>query len=236
LSSGSRTTERGGRGFLRDNSLSIFFATLLLLTLVGQAITGWKAFNEEQLAHDESTVSLGRFLTSSSFGEAVMENWESEFLQFALFIVAGIFFVQRGSTESKQPEDAGRMSDESQMIGPHARRNSPLWAKVGGLRTKLYSYSLLIVMGAIFVGAWFAHSVTGWSQYSADQIAHGEGRVSWLEFLGTPDFWEQSFQNWQSEFLAVGAMAIFSVYLRTRGTTQSKPVGAPHGQTGSESE
>jgi hypothetical protein len=95
----------------------------------------------------------------------------------------------------------------------------------------VFSNSLLLVMGAIFVGSWFAQSVTGWSTYNADQIEHEAESVSWLEYLGSASFWEDTLQNWQSEFLAVGSVAIFSVYLRQRGSSQSKPVGAAHDQT-----
>jgi len=237
VSSGSLTTERELRPrFFRDNSLSLFFGLILLLTLVGQAYAGWKTYNAEQLAHKESIVSFGRFVTSSRFGQEVMENWQSEFLQFSLFIIAGVYFVQRGSTESKGVADAGPQSDASQLIGEHAREDSPKWARVGGLRTKLYSHSLLIVMTLIFLGSWFAHSVTSWTDYNEEQATHKEEEVDYLSFLGTPDFWDQSLQNWQSEFLAVGSMAIFSVYLRQRASSQSKPVGSPHWQTAAESD
>jgi hypothetical protein len=220
------------RRFVRDNSLSLFFGVLLLSALVGQAIAGHNAYNEEQLAHDGETISLGRYLTSSAFGQAVMENWQSEYLQFTLFILATVWFLQRGSPESKPLDKAGLESDRDQRIGAHATPRSPLWARVGGIRTAIYSNSLLIAMGLIFVGAWFAQSVTGWSDYNAEQAEHHQPSVSWLQYLGGPSFWEQTFQNWQSEFLAVGSMAVFAIYLRQRGSPESKPVGAAHEETG----
>jgi len=218
---------------VRENSLSLFFGGLLAGALVGQAIAGHDAYNEEQLSHGGETISLGRYLTSSAFGQAVMENWQSEYLQFTLFIVATVWLLQRGSPESKPLHKAGVESDREQMVGEHATSNSPRWARVGGIRTAIYSNSLLIVMGMLFLGAWFAQSVTGWSDYNAEQSDHDHATVSWLEYIGRSTFWEQTFQNWQSEFLAVGSMAVLAVYLRQRGSPESKPVGAAHDETGS---
>jgi hypothetical protein len=160
-----------------------------------------------------------------------MENWQSEFLQFSLYIFGTVYLIQRGSPESKRPGQAGAESDEDQLVGKHARADSPRWARTGGARTWIYSNSLLLLMGAIFFGTWFADSACGWSQYDSDQITHHQPKVDYVGYLGTSDFWESSLQNWQSEFLAIGSMAIFSVYLRQRGSPESKPVGAPHADT-----
>jgi hypothetical protein len=222
------------RRFLRENGLSVFFFVILLAALVGQALAGHNEYNQDQLAHNGETTSLGRYVVSSSFGQAVMENWQSEYLQFTLFILATVWLLQRGSPESKEPGKEGLESDEDQLVEQHADEESPRWAKAGGLRTAIYANSLLIVMGLIFFGSWFGQSVTSWSDYNADQIEHHQEGVSWGHFLGTARFWEQTFQNWQSEFLAVGSMAILSVYLRQRGSPESKPVGAPHHATGVE--
>jgi hypothetical protein len=221
------------RTWIRDQSLSLFFLGLFLLTLFGQSIAGWKGHNEQQLAHDSPTISYPRYLVSSDYGQAVMENWQSEYLQFVTFIMATIWFVQRGSNESKQIRDIGRESDEKQKVGRHAKDNSPRWAKTGGWRTSLYSNSLLLVMLTIFFGTWFAQSVTGVNDYNADQRDHDQPTVSWGTYLTRPNFWENTLQNWQSEFLAVGTMAAYTVYLRQRGSPESKPVGAPHDETGS---
>jgi hypothetical protein len=221
--------------FLRSNGLSVFFLVLFLLALAGQAIAGHAEYNEEQRAHDSQEISLGRYLTSSSFAQGVTENWQSEYLQFVLFILATTWLVQRGSTESKKPGDEGRESEEQQKLGRHAKADSPGPAKrAGGLVRALYSNSLVIVMGVIWLGSWFAQSVSGWSDYNAEQLEHAQPRVDWLSYVATPRFWEDTLQNWQSEFLAVGSMVIFSVYLRQRGSTQSKPVGAPHHETAAE--
>jgi hypothetical protein len=222
------------RRFLRENSLSIVFLLLFLGALTGQAIAGHADFNEEQLRHGDPEISIGRYLVSSDFGTAVMENWQSEYLQFTLFIVLTVWLLQRGSPESKELDKAGRESDEEQKVGPYAQQNSPRWAKVAGIRRTIYENSLLIVMGTIWLGTWFAQSVTGVTQYNSERIDHHLDTVGWWHYLGKADFWEKTLQNWQSEFLAVGSMAILAVYLRQRGSPESKPVGAPHTATGVE--
>jgi hypothetical protein len=222
------------RRFLYENSLTLFFGAILLIALAGQAIVGHDVYNQEQLAHDGHPISFGRYLTSSAFGRAVMENWQSEYLQFTLFILATVWFVQKGSPESKALGKPGLESDEDQLLGAHSRQTSPPWARQGGIRTAIYSNSLLIVMGLLFVGSWLAHSLTGWNEFNAEQLEHGDETVNWLGFLGTSTFWEQTLQNWQSEFLAIGSMVVLSIYLRQRGSPESKPVGAPHDETGVE--
>jgi hypothetical protein len=222
------------RRFLRDNSLSIVFLALFLAALCGQAIAGHADFNHDQDSHGDPRISLGRYVVSSAFGTAVMENWQSEYLQFTLLILLTVWLLQRGSPESKQLDKAGRESDESQKVGPHAQRNSPGWAKVAGIRRTLYENSLVLVMGTIWIGTWLAQSVTGVVQYNSERLDHQQDPVAWAHYLTTADFWEKTLQNWQSEFLAVGSMAILAVYLRQRGSPESKQVGAPHGATGVE--
>jgi hypothetical protein len=222
------------RRFVRDNSLSIFFLVLFVAALTGQGIAGHSLYNQEQLAHGEEGISVWRYITSSSFGQAVMENWQSEYLQFTLFMLATVWLLQRGSPESKRPEELGTEPDRRQRVGRHAYSRSPLWARTGDIRTAIYSNSLLIVMGVIFVGAWFAQSVTGWTEFNDQQQVHGEPTSSWLGYIGSSTFWEATFQNWQSEFLAVGSFAVLAIYLRQRGSPESKPVGAPHEATGLE--
>jgi hypothetical protein len=220
--------------FLRENSLSLFFLAIFLAALTGQALVGHGLFNEDQLLHHGDPISLGRYLTSSEFAVDVAENWQSEYLQFSLYILGTVWLLQRGSPESKPLDQAGTESDEEQKIGRHADARSPRWAKVGGLRTAAYSSSLLIVMTALWLGSWFAQSVAGWSAYNADRLDHQAATVGWIGYLGTNEFWSRTLQNWQSEFLAVGSMAILSVYLRQRGSPESKPVGAAHEATGVE--
>jgi hypothetical protein len=220
------------RAFVKHNGLSLVFLGLFLAALVFQAIAGHADFNEDQDRHGDPRISLLRYLGSSEFGVAVMENWQSEYLQFTLFILLTVWLLQRGSPESKELHKSGRESDEEQKVGEHAGPGSPRWAKLGGARRRLYENSLLIVMGAIWIATWLAQSLTGVSEYNSERLDHGQAPVSWAGYLTRPDFWEKTLQNWQSEFLAVGSMAILAVYLRQRGSPESKPVGAPHDSTG----
>jgi hypothetical protein len=222
------------RTFIKHNSLSLVFLALFLGALVLQAVAGHADFNEGQDQHGDAHISFFRYVTSSDFATAVMENWQSEYLQFTLFILLTVWLLQRGSPESKELGREGLESDEEQKVGEHADAESPRWAKLGGIRRTIYENSLLIVMGAIWIASWFAQSVTGATEYNAERLDHHESAVSWADYLTRPDFWEKTLQNWQSEFLAVGSMAILAVYLRQRGSPESKPVGAPHHATGVE--
>jgi hypothetical protein len=222
------------RRFIKENSLTIFFLLLFLGALGGQAVAGHADYNDQASAHGDPTISMGRYVVSSDFGVDVMENWQSEYLQFMLMVLTTVWLLQRGSPESKELDKSGRESDEEQMVGGYAQENSPLWAKVGGIRRTIYENSLLIVMGTIWLGTWFAQSLTGLTQVNSERLDHQMDPISWLTYLGKADFWNRTLQNWQSEFLAVGSMAILAVYLRQRGSPESKPVGAPHSATGVE--
>jgi len=220
--------------WIREQSLTLLFTVLFLAALIAQALVGHADYNHQQIAHHDDVISLGAYITSSVFWVDVMENWQSEYLQFTLFILATVWLIQRGSTESKKPGEEGGESDEQQLVGEHAKPDSPAWAKAGGLRLLVYSNSLVAVMTLIWLGSWFAQAVTGRIEYNATQLDHQEDTLSLLGYMGSSDFWSRTLQNWQSEFLAVGSMAIFSVYLRQRGSSQSKPVGTPHHETGAE--
>ena len=219
------------RLFLKHNGLSLVFLGLFLAAVALQAVAGHADFNEDQDRHGDPHVSLGRYLLSSEFGVAVMENWQSEYLQFTLFILLTVWLLQRGSPESKELDKAGLESDEDQRVGEHAGPDSPSWARVRGLRRRIYENSLLLVMGAFWIGTWLAQSVTGRVEYNTDRLDHLQQPVSWSEYLTRADFWEKTLQNWQSEFLAVGSMAVLSIYLRQRGSPESKKVGTPHAAT-----
>jgi hypothetical protein len=220
------------RDVVRNNALSLAFGGLFVLTLVGQALSGVADFNAQQITNGLEPVSLTDYVTSSSFGVDVMENWQSEYLQFFLYIFATVWLVQRGSAESKKPGEEGPESDEKQRIGRHARKDSPEWARTGGWRTTLFSRSLGLLMGGLFLLTWAASSVAGWAAFNSEQLGERQDPVSWPGYLAEADFWNRSFQNWQSEMLAVGSMCVFSVYLRQRGSPESKPVGVAHAETG----
>jgi hypothetical protein len=221
--------------FLRDNGLSLCFLTIFLLALVGQSLAGWFQQNEDALQHGASTMGYGEFITSSAFLVDVAENWQSEFLQFFLFILATVWLIQRGSPESKQPGDQGVGTDREQKVGRHAKADSPRGARSRGFGGWLYANSLLIMMGAIFLLSWFAQSLGGVVVMNQENAEHGQPAITWAEYLIEPDFWNRTLQNWQSEFLAVGSMVVFSIYLRQRGSGESKPVGTAHMTTAEES-
>jgi hypothetical protein len=177
-------------------------------------------------------ISLAQYLTSSNFAVDVSENWQSEYLQFLLFIYVTIWLLQKGSPESKELDKPGIESDEEQLVGEHSNAKSPKWARVSGWRRTLYSNSLVLTMGLIFILSWLVQSIAGNSNYNQEQIQNFQQPVSWPEYIVSPEFWNRTLQNWQSEFLAVGSMVVLSIYLRQRGSPESKPVGSAHDDTG----
>ena len=220
------------RRFWRENSLTLVFGLLFLGALVGQAFAGWAEHNNQQLSSGLATVSLGQYLTSASFAVDVTENWQSEYLQFLLYILATIWFVQRGSPESKELGSEGTESDENQLVGEYAKPDSPKWAKTGGWRTAVFSRSLGYTMGSIFALSWLVQSIAGWAAFNEERLAQLQAPLSWTGYVLSADFWGRTLQNWQSEFLAVGSMAVLSIYLRQRGSPESKPTGSAHTSTG----
>jgi hypothetical protein len=222
------------RRFVRECSLSLFFGSIFLLALVGQGVAGWKQFNNDQVAEGLGRITLPDYLASADFAVDVSENWQSEYLQFLLYIVATVWFLQRGSPESKELSKPGLESDKDQKVGRYADDASPSWAGAGGARTALFSWSLTIVMATIFLLSWLVQSVAGWSAFNEIRLQRLQDPLTWATYLTNADFWARSLQNWQSEFLAVGSMAVLSIYLRQRGSPESKPVGAAHSSTGVE--
>ncbi|SMC48372.1 DUF6766 family protein [Kibdelosporangium aridum] len=219
------------RRYLLHNGLSLGFGLIFLLALIGQAIAGHADFNNRLAAESAPQISFTDYVTSSDFAVDVAENWQSEYLQFFLYILLTIWLIQLGSPESKHPREVGLESDEQQSLGRHAGPSSPHWARVGGWRTVLFSWSLSLTMFGLFLFSWFAQSVAGHSSYNSEQLGQLEDPVGYGEYVASADFWNRTLQNWQSEFLAIGSMAVFSVYLRQRGSPESKPVGAAHATT-----
>lgn len=222
------------REWLRNHSLTLAFTGLLLGALVGQALTGLAGYNEQARDAQLPTLSLLQYLTSSQFAVDVAENWQSEYLQFLLYILLTVWLIQVGSPESKKPEDRGLETFKEQKIGSSATATSPRPARATGWKLTLFSHSLGLVMGLVFLGSWSAQFVAGRSAYNAEQIQDLQAPLTWSQYLQAPDFWNRTFQNWQSEFLAVATMVVFSIYLRERGSPESKPVGTSHESTGIE--
>src|SRR5512132_1563820 len=180
------------RRFIRDNGLSLFFAAIFLAALAGQALVGHADFNHSQAAHHDETISLWRYVRSSQFGTDVLENWQSEYLQFTLYILTTVWLLQRGSPESKSLDESGLQSDEEQQVGEHAHPRSPQWARAGGIRTTIYSHSLVLIMAGIWIASSLGQSVTGRIAYNAEQFDHQQAAVGWLQYLGTSDFWDRT--------------------------------------------
>jgi hypothetical protein len=222
------------RRFIRENSLGLVFGLLFLIALAGQAIAGHADFNQQQVTDGLQPISFGRYVTSADFGVDVAENWQSEYLQFFLYIVLTVWLLQKGSPESKSLDDAGLESDEKQRVGRYARADSPAWARRAGWRRWMLSNSLGLVMGGIFVLSWLAQSIAGAAAFNERQLSQLQAPVSWAVYISEPDFWNRTLQNWQSELLAVASMAVLAIYLRQRGSPESKPVGAAHTSTGVE--
>jgi hypothetical protein len=219
------------RRFLREHSLSIVSLTaFLVIWLAGQTWAGHRSYNEEQRSHGEPTVSFGEYLTSAHFGEATFENWESEFLQMGVYVLLTAWLVEKGSAESKPPEGDPKL-DEDPRNHQHDP-NAPWPIRHGGWSLRIYEHSLSIAMFAVFALAFTGHLITGAHEFNAEQLAHGQSQISTIQYLFRSQFWFESLQNWQSEFLAVGSLVILSVYLRQRGSPESKPVHAPHQATG----
>ncbi|MGX6603052.1 DUF6766 family protein [Micromonosporaceae bacterium Da 78-11] len=222
------------RRFLRENSLGLVFGGLFLIVLVGQAFAGLADFNQQQVVEGLPPISLGRYLTSAGFGTDVAENWQSEYLQFFLYIYLTVWLLQKGSPESKSLDQAGLESDEKQKVGGCADGNSPKWAHYRGLRLSLFSNSLGLVMGLLFLASWATQSIAGVAAFNEKQLGDRQDPISWGKYVLEPDFWNRTLQNWQSELLAVASMAVLAIFLRQRGSPQSKPVGTAHTATGVE--
>ena len=202
-----------------------FAISLLLMTFAGA-----RQYNEDQRDHGEQTISYPRYLTTGAFVEAVFENWESEFLQMGAFVLLTVYLRQRGASESKDPDGEPDDVDEDPR---HADRDDAPWlARTGGVKLWLYERSLTLALFGLFLVSFLLHAAGGAREYSSDQLAHGGQAVGMLKYLTTSRMWFESFQNWQSEFLSVGVLIVLSIFLRQRGSTESKPVAAPHAQTG----
>jgi hypothetical protein len=222
------------RRFLRNNGLSVVALGLFLICLVGQALTGVREHNQEQREHGRATVSLVEYLSSGHFVEATFENWESEFLQMAMFVVLTAVLRQKGSPESK--EVGGTEPVDADPRRSRRKKNAPWPVRRGGLALTLYQHSLSGVLFLLFLASFTLHALGGVREYNQEQLAHGGEALSLLAYVATARFWFESFQNWQSEFLAVGTLVVLSIVLRDRGSAQSKPVAASHAATSGEEE
>ncbi|MCJ0743697.1 DUF6766 family protein [Pedobacter montanisoli] len=213
--------------FLYKNGLSIFFLGLFLLSLFAQALTGWKTYNQELIEEHQQMINFLSYLQSGHFISATFENFESEFLQMVLYVVLTVGLRQKGSAESKSLDEKEEVDRD-----PVPHKNAPWPVKKGGWWLKLYSNSLSITFGLLFLISWALHLYGSKKDYNTEQLLNHQPTQDLFSFLSNPRFWFETFQNWQSEFLSVFAIVFLTIYLRQKGSPESKPVDAPHSETG----
>ena len=218
------------RTWLRDRGLLLVNLILFALFIGGMVLTGVRVHNDEQAEHGGETVSLLGYLATGDFAEVTFENWESEFLQMGMYVVLTAYLFQRGSSESKPIDEPAPQDEDPRDHAGDADVPGPV--KRGGWVLRLYENSLAAAFFLMFLGSWVLHAAGGARAYSDEQLAHGGAAVTTWQYITTSQFWFESFQNWQSEFLAVAAIVGCSVYLRQRSSPESKPVAAPHAETG----
>ena len=214
--------------FFKNNGLSLVFFLLFVLSLIGQAVTGLKQHNEEMKDEGGRIVSMGEYLTTGHFLQSTFENWESEFLQMALFLILSMFLYQKGSSESKDPDKEEDVDKE-----PNPRKKDAPWpVKKGGLALALYKHSLCYALTFLFLISFFLHWYGSLKDHNEEQLLKGKPAETAINYLSNSRFWFESFQNWESEFLSIFAIVVLSVFLREHGSPQSKPVDAAHSETG----
>lgn len=218
---------RTGRSFVYRNGLTIVFLSLFLITLCAQALTGWKQHNKDLQEDRVHEINLGTYLKSGHFISATFENFESEFLQMALYVLLTVGLRQIGSAESKKLDETEEVDRE-----PVPSPDAPWAVRKGGWILKLYSNSLSICFGILFFTSWALHLYGSWQNHNVEQLAKHLPAETVTAYLGEAEFWFETFQNWQSEFLSVASIVFFTIYLRQKGSPESKPVDAPDLETG----
>src|SRR6187431_1053692 len=217
-------------GWIRDRGLTLVLMLFFGLFLVGQLLTGRAEFNSTQREHGATEVDIGAYLQTGHPWEALFENWESEFLQMAAFVLLTTFLVQKGSPESRRPGVKELVDIDPRDFADDP--DAPWPVRRGGWILRLYEHSLGLAFVLLFLIAWVGHALGGFAEYAADQVTHHQSRPVLTDYLMSARFWFESFQNWQSEFLAIASMVWLAVYLRQRWSPESKPVHAPHDETG----
>jgi hypothetical protein len=216
--------------FLKNNGLSIVLLILFAGSLVGQILTGLEEHNEQLLKEGGHPVDMRSYLTSGHFMQSTFENWESEFLQMGLFLILSIFLYQKGSAESKDPDKAGE--EEVDREPDPNKKDAPGAVKKGGLALAIYRHSLCYAFVLLFLFSFLLHWYGSLKDYNEEQLLSGKSPETAWNYLGNTRFWFESFQNWQSEFLAIFSIVVLSIFLREKGSPQSKPVDAAHAETG----
>ena len=217
------------KGLWRDHGLSIVLAGLFVVTMAGQTWTGWSVNNDDRQQHGEPALTLTQYLQSGHFGEATFENWESEFLQMAFYVLLTISLFQKGSSESKRP-GVLEMVDLDPRESPK-KADAPWPVRRGGIALWLYERSLSLAFATLFLISLGLHATTGLVHFNDERMDHGEPAARLIDYIASSQFWFESLQNWQSEFLSLAAMVVLSIFLRQRGSPESKPVDAPTWET-----
>lgn len=218
------------RSFLSDNGLTVSLALVFAACLLGMVWFGWLDQNATLAEHGRDPLSILDYFLSASFQSALFENWESEFLQMSAYVIMTAFLFQRGSAESKDPDKDN--PEDADPRGMSRDKRTPWPVRAGGLWSFLYSYSLGIALLVLFAASFLMHWLRSAAAASEDALMHGRIPQSPLEYLGDPVLWFESFQNWQSEFLSTAVLVVLSIFLRHRGSPESKPVADPHSKTG----
>jgi hypothetical protein len=215
-------------GFFYRNGLSIVFTILFFLAMVGQIFTGLNEHNKDLAEDQHPAVGLVEYLSSGHFMQATFENWESEFLQMALFVILTVSLRQKGSSESKKMEGKEEVDRE-----PNPKKKDAPWqVKRGGWILAIYKNSLSIAFFVLFLLSFIFHLEGSMRDHNEEQQHLGLHQDTMLQYLGSSRFWFEAFQNWQSEFLSVVSIVVLSIYFRQHGSPQSKPVDAPNDETG----
>jgi hypothetical protein len=217
------------RRVLHQNGLTIALLGLFLFSIVGQVIAGARTYDDDLKDHGQAEVGLAGYLTTGQFVESVFENWESEFLQMGVYVLLTAYLQQKGSAESKAPDEPDAVDEDPRSV--RGRPDAPWPVHRGGPILTAYEHSLSGALLLLFIVSFVLHAAGGARAYSQEQLLHGGQAVSLLGYLATSQFWFESFQNWQSEFLSIGVVVVLSIFLRERGSPESKPVAAPHAET-----
>lgn len=212
--------------FLYRNSLSFVLISLMLIFLVGQFFTGWRTENKELAEEGQAVLDFGQYIRSGHFIQATFENWESEFLQMMLYILLTVSLRQKGSSESKSLTEQEDVDKE-----PKSHPNAPWPVKKGGIWLKVYKHSLSLAFGILFLVSFSLHFYGSLKDHNSEQMIKNKATASVSDYFFDSRFWFESFQNWQSEFLAVAAIVLLSIWLREKGSPESKPVDMAHSET-----
>jgi hypothetical protein len=218
--------------WLRDNGLSLTLFALFALSILGHGWAGWIANNEDLIRDEITPLSLGGYLGGGEFISTVFENWESEFLQMWAFVMLTAYLFQRGSPESKDPDEEAPQDRDPKL--DRKKADAPWPVRAGGMARSLYAHSLGWALLLLFIASFALHWINSTRHAAEEALQHGEPVPSLLEHLGSAQLWFESFQNWQSEFLSTAVLIVLAIYLREKGSPESKPVGAPHSQTGTD--